>query len=253
MSPVVLVTRPAPDAALSLAALARLGHAGLAAPVQRVHLRRDAVLPPASALLLTSRNAVRAIAGQRQLHALPAFCVGDATAALAREAGFTRAVSADGDAAALAELVAARVDPAAGPLLLPTTQRAGNRLAQALRGHGFRVQRRVVYRLSRLGALPAAARAALVGGRVSHVLFHAAGAAAAFCSLLQGAGLAETVRSVEACALSAAAAEPLGTLPWRKTSWPARPNEAAMLALLPHRPPRPERRATARARRRPPQ
>jgi uroporphyrinogen-III synthase len=236
VSGLVLVTRPAPDAALSVAAVERLGFRALAAPVQRVRLRRGATLPAAAALLLTSRNAVRAVAGQRRLRGLPAFCVGDATAALAREAGFVRVVSADGDADALADLVAARLDAAGGPLLLPTTEHAGARLCAALRARGFRIHRRVVYRMLRQPGLPAAAHAALAEGRVSHVLFHAAGAAAAFCSLLRTAGLAETVRKVEACALSAAAAKPLGTLPWRKTSWPARPNEAAMLAMLASRP-----------------
>lgn len=232
----VLVTRPLPDAEGTLAALAALGHAGLVAPMQRVKILPPKPLPPAAALLLTSRNAVRALSGQRGLFDLPCFCVGDSTADFARAAGFRHAVSADGDARDLAALVAARRDPARGPLLLPVAQGAGLRLAAALRARGFRVARRTVYRTLALGALPDPACRALEQGRIGWVLFHAPGAAAAFAGAVAKAGLAETLRDVEALPISAAAAQRLGTLPWRQTRWPARPNEPAMLALLPKRP-----------------
>jgi uroporphyrinogen-III synthase len=231
----VLVTRPQPDADATLAALAAQGCTAIATPVQRAVALPHPPLPPASALLLTSRNAVRAIAGMSQIRVLPTFCVGDSTAALARAAGFGDVASAAGDAAGLARLVAARCDPRDGPLLLPTARGAGQPLAAALRAAGFRVHRRSVYRMTRLSRLPEPAQDALMSGKVGWVLFHASGAAEAFVHMLRTAGLAESVRAVEAVAISAAAAKPLGTLPWRKTSWPAQPTEAAMLAMLPSR------------------
>jgi uroporphyrinogen-III synthase len=231
----VLVTRPLPDATATLEALAARGLPGLAAPVQHVEPLPCGHLPRAALLLLTSRNAVRAIADRAELKPLPTFCVGDSTAALAQQHGFRHVVSADSDAVGLARLVVARCDPVAGPVLLPTAQGAGLKVAAALRAEGFRVHRRAVYRLVAERHLPEAARAALLAGTLGWVLFHAGGAAASFARMLRTAGLAERVRDVEAIALSAAAAKPLGTLPWRKTSWPAQPTEAAMLAILPSR------------------
>lgn len=231
----VLVTRPQPDADATLAALAARGLAGIAAPMQRVVRLAPRPMPEAAAILLTSRNGVRAFAAGAAPRRLPVFCVGDATAAQAREAGFVDVRSAGADAKALARLVARSCSPNAGALLLATATGAGLALAAALRQQGFRVQRRTVYRMEPTHALPAPARAALGAGQVGCVLFHAAGAARAFVTLLREAGLAETVRDVEAVAISAAAAKPLGTLPWRKTSWPALPTEAAMLGLLPSR------------------
>lgn len=232
----VLVTRPQADADATLATLARMGFAGIAAPMQQVVRLAPKPLPGAAAILLTSRNGVRALGRPAaSLRALPAFCVGDATAAEARAAGFADVRSAGADAVALARLVRTSRRPEDGPLLLATASGAGLKLAGLLRKAGFRVLRRTVYRMQDTRLLAGAARAALAGGEVGWVLFHAASAARAFVALLEAAGLAETVRDVAAVAISGAAAKPLGILPWRKTSWPALPNEAAMLDLLPGR------------------
>lgn len=195
-------------------------------------------LPAAAALLLTSRNAVRALAAlplsmTARLRAGPVFCVGDATARLAQESGFAQAVSADGDAEDLARLVAARCDAFGGPLLLATARGAGHPLVRSLNAAGFRVLRRVVYETAAQPGLAAPAALALAEDRVDYVLFHAAGAARLFVEGLAAAGLAGRVAGVEALAISAAAAAPLGKVSWRKTRFPARPTEASLLALLP--------------------
>ena len=67
-------------------------------------------------LVFTSVHGVAAFAARQLATALPAWCVGAATAAAARAAGFA-AVSADGDAAALARLVAEVWRPGAGDVL----------------------------------------------------------------------------------------------------------------------------------------
>ncbi len=63
------------------------------------------------AVIVTSANALRAIephlAGSRLLK-LPLFAVGEHTAAAARDAGFAEVIAAEGDAAALRELVLAQ-------------------------------------------------------------------------------------------------------------------------------------------------
>lgn len=221
-----------------MAALARLGYGGIVSPCQQVVHLPVADLPNAAGLLLTSRNAVRALAAldpamTARLRAGPVLCVGDATAQLARDRGFARAVSAGGDATDLARLVGRNCDAFDGPLLLATARGAGHPLVQALRMAGFRVVRRVVYDTSALPGLAAPAAQALAEDRVGYVLFHAGGAARLFVQALGAAGLAGRVAGVEALAISAAAAAPLGKVSWRKTRFPARPTEAAMLALLP--------------------
>jgi uroporphyrinogen-III synthase len=234
---IVLVTRPIEDFPATRDALAALGFVALACPCQRIVPRPPKTSPGAAqALLLTSRNAPRVLGAVPGWRALTAYCVGDATAAAARRAGWKDPVSAQGDARDLARLVRRRLAPRAGPLLLATAQGAGLPLVTMLRAEKFRVRRRVVYAVRPTTGLPRAALRAVESGQVQAVLFHAAGAAKIFSSAIRKAGLAESLRNVEAFTISKSAAAPLarvsGDHTWRRIQWPTRPTEAGMLAAL---------------------
>ncbi|MGH6929838.1 MAG: uroporphyrinogen-III synthase, partial [Dongiaceae bacterium] len=116
-----LVTRPEEDAAPLAAALAERGIEVTVEPLLTIRPVADAPidLQGAQALLFTSANGARsfaALAATRDLSGwreLPVFAVGDASAAAARDAGFSRVESAGGDVAALARLVIDRLDPKA--------------------------------------------------------------------------------------------------------------------------------------------
>ena len=105
-------------------------------------------------------------------------------------------------------------------------------LAATLRQAGFRVLRRTVYRAVPSRALPDAAVGALRAGTVRAGLFFSAETARTFVRLIQNARLGETVRSVEALAIGAAAGVALQGLPWRRVGVAAKPTQDAMLALL---------------------
>lgn len=231
----VLVTRPEPGAAGTAARVAALGWTPVLAPALVLTPRPvRGALPPAQALLLPSRAAARALAAPSDM---PVLAVGEATAAEARARGFPRVeAAAGGTAEALAGLAAARLDPAAGPLLLAVGEGYGADLAAALRGRGFRVIRRVVYAAGPAAALPDAAHAALSGGRIAAVLFFSPRSAACAISLLQSAGLAENAAAAEALAISPrvaeAAAAALAPLAWRCIRTAGRPDQEALLALL---------------------
>jgi uroporphyrinogen-III synthase len=224
----VLVTRPDPGGAETAAALAALGWAPLAAPALVLRACPPARLPPAQALLLASRAAARALPPTP----LPVLAVGAGTAAEARARGFTDVTAADGDAAALAALAAARLDPAGGALLLAVGRGYGADLAAALRGRGFRVLRRVVYEAAPAASLPAEALAALRRGAVAAALFTSPRGARVTLALLRGAGLAQAVRDLRALAISpriAAALQPMGFATVEVTE---RPDPALLPALL---------------------
>lgn len=115
MLPILLITRPLPQAQALAAEAARAcpPHEAVIAPLSAVvPLAYDpAVFDGATGLILTSANAVPYLP---PLPPLPAWCVGPATARAARKAGF-RPLDGGGDAAALiARLAAARP---AGPLI----------------------------------------------------------------------------------------------------------------------------------------
>ncbi|NKC32932.1 uroporphyrinogen-III synthase [Falsiroseomonas selenitidurans] len=228
--PGVLVTRPEPGGGETAARLLALGFRPVLAPAL-VLVPRPLPLPPCQAVLVTSRAAARALPAPPP--GLPLLAVGEATAAAARAAGWPALVAA-GTAADLARLAAARLDPAAGPLLLAVGQGYAQDLAAALRGAGFRVLRRIAYAAHPATTLPSDAAAAI--GGVRFILFHSPRSARCAITLFREAGQAATLAGMEALVLSRRVAEAaraaLAPVRWRALRVAARPTEDALLALL---------------------
>jgi uroporphyrinogen-III synthase len=227
----VLVTRPPPGAAETARRLEALGHAALIAPVLRIeHLAPRLPAPDAvQAVLATSANALPALAGHRGCRLL---AVGDATAARAREAGFTDILSAGRDAVALAALVGVHCDPAGQPLLLAVGAGEGGRLVGLLRADGFGVLRREAYAARPVERLPAAAVSALAAGEIGAALFFSSATVRAFIDLLGGALPLTVATGIDALALSPVVARALTPLPWRRIRVASDPNQDAILALM---------------------
>lgn len=234
----ILITRPEPGLSETAHAIAAMGLEAVACPLLRIRDRRPR-LPSAGrldAILLTSAQAVaplaEAAAADAALRELPLFAVGDATAARARDVGFTRTVSAAGNAAELEALVRTRL-PAGASLLLATAHRQGAGLAGGLRQAGYRLHRRVVYSAMPVQRLPAAALAALQAGEVAACLFFSTGTARNFERLYPVLSLKQ-LGAMQALAISPAVAAALAGLPWQAVQVAGHPDAAAMLSLLRH-------------------
>ena len=236
-SPPVLVTRPEPGGEETAARLLALGFEPVIAPALVLRQRRF-TLPSCQAVLITSRAAARALPPPVQ--GLPILAVGEATAEIARAAGWV-AFAAEGTAADLARLSAARLDPAGRPLLLAVGQGYAQDLAADLRGRGFRVLKRIAYAAAPASSLPPEALQALESGDVRAVLFHSPRSAACAITLLRAAGHVATLGRMEALAISQrvadAAIAALAPLEFRAVRVPGRPREDELLTLL--GPPRP--------------
>ncbi|MBL6453931.1 uroporphyrinogen-III synthase [Belnapia sp. T6] len=230
----ILVTRPEPGAAETARRLAALGWDPVEAPALQLAPRPLVAPEAAQALLLTSRAAVPALANSALPRTMPVLTVGAATAEAARAAGFANVIAADGDAAALETLVAARLVPAAGPLLLAVGAGYAQDLALALRRRGFRVLRRIAYAAAPAPDLPDPARAALREGRVVAALFFSPRSAQCAIALIRQAGLAATTPALVALALSPRVAAALSASPlaWRAVRVADRPDQDSLLQLL---------------------
>lgn len=232
----VLVTRPREDAAPLLAALAARGHEAAPEPLLTITPRERVDWPQghegAQALLITSANGVRAFAALESRRGLPVFAVGEASAAAARDLGFSQVTSAAGDVADLAALVAAILDPAAGPLLHPAAGKLAGDLQGALAAAGFTVLRAVLYDAVPAAALSAACTRALEGGSIDVVTFFSPRTAAGFVRLVAAADLSQACGRVTALCLSPAVAAEISGLSWRRTLVAARPEQDALLAAL---------------------
>ncbi len=234
----VLITRPEREAAALAQVLATRGHQAVIAPLFRLQVLHPpddfaATLAACQAILITSANGVRALAEGSEQRSKPIYAVGDTTAATAEGLGFTSVTSASGDAAALADLVQRRLDPANGPLL----HVSGADVAGSPAPEGFKVKRVVLYEARQADALPDSARAALAARAVDVATFFSPRASDAFVQLVTAAGLADTCRAVSAIAISPAAAQPLVALPFARTVAAERPTRQAVLDEIDRLPP----------------
>jgi len=228
----ILVTRPEPGASQTADRLVALGFLPVVAPVLAItSTGADFHLPDRlAATLVTSRNAVSAC--PQSCHERPVFAVGSATASCAADAGFRQVIDADGDAAALAPLVAAALSPKDGSLFFPTARGQGFALVNCLRQRGFRVIRRVAYEAIPVPVLSAEAVSDLQHQQLTAALFFSTETARHFVRLVLEAGLGGAVNNVDAVSISERAAMPLRKLPWRQISVALKPNQEAILALL---------------------
>jgi uroporphyrinogen-III synthase len=236
----VLVTRPYPDNESTAAALRGRGLDALLAPV----LRFETVPLPAgfdaeaAAVLITSANALRAVEPQLKGHPvlkLPLFAVGEHSAAAARRCGFGRVSSADGDAAALRELVVAAIRARrvkAGPLLHLAGETTARDLTAELGAHGIEVVSRIVYRMVAVDRLPDEVCAAFAGGRIEAVLHYSARSAQAFLQAARADGIEISALSIAQCCISAAVAQVLRDAGASRVMVASAPNETALMAAL---------------------
>jgi len=210
------LTRPAPDNAATAAALAPLGVETIMAPViEIVPLSGPAPdLDGADAIAVTSANGVRALAGRTARRDRPVFAVGTATAAAARAAGFGDVRVAEGDARALAGLIARQLPRGARILHAAGTTRAAD-LAALLDPAGIGVETAAVYEARPRERLPAEALAALRHKAVDGVLFFSPRSARLFVSLSDKERLGEAAAALVAFCLSEQVAEAL------REAWPA--------------------------------
>jgi uroporphyrinogen-III synthase len=231
----ILLTRPQADAERTALALRGRGHEVVIAPLLDLELLSDADLGsgPWIALLVTSSNAVRAIASHRrrgELHSIKVFTVGDRTAQAMRDCGFADVTSAAGNVNDLAALVAARLEPPARLLYLAGEERSGD-LAGLLREKNFGVETVLVYRAVAATDLPRAAAAALAAG-LDGVFHFSRRSAEAYLEAARRSNLlrAAIEQPIHYC-LSGRIAEPLRQAGAANIRIAARPDEAALIEL----------------------
>lgn len=216
----LLIVRPEPGASATLSRARALGLEAVAAPLFRVAPVTWAVPDPAAhdSLLLTSANAVRhAGPGLERLRGLPAYAVGEATAAAARAAGLTVAGIGTRNVEALLAQVAD--DGRRRPLHL-----AGEDRRPA--GHAdLRITIRTVYRAEAVDRLPDAAADCLAQGGT--VLLHSPRAGAVLAALTEQAGI-DRARTMLAAISDATASAAGGG--WRSVVVAAVPTDDALLA-----------------------
>ncbi len=229
----VLITRPQPDADAFVSICETAGLTAVVAPVMSVRFLHDWTLPQGTAALaFTSSNGVRAFAHGSAERELPVFCVGDATEEAARQSGFKRTASADGDVNSLAALIADNAAAIQGELVhIAGTKLAGD-LSALLDEKGVPASRLFAYEATAVTSLPNVAAAAIEDNDPLCVALFSPRTARIFLDLTAAANLNEALTTCRAVCLSAAVAEMTRQVDWRRIDVANARSNAAMIDAI---------------------
>jgi uroporphyrinogen-III synthase len=213
-----------------------MGHHVLLTPLLRM-TPLPANLPEAAyaAILITSTNAIRAIAVHSALPTLlrlPVLAVGDRTADSARAAGFADVVSAGGEASDLASLAAARFGRARRRLLYLAGEERGFDFADALTPCSITVETVVVYAMRAERELPRGLADALQRESVDGVLHYSQRSVTIYLQCADNSQLREAALMPPHFCLSEQVAAPIVAAGAARVHIAAHPDEAALFRLL---------------------
>jgi uroporphyrinogen-III synthase len=219
------------------AALAEFGHEAVPSPMLVVeHLAANKfLLSGAQALIVTSRNALRAIARFEQLPdviSMPLFVVGGATAKLARELGFENVSAGPGTAEDLVPMIRSVCDPARGPLVHLAGETVAWDLKGALEADGFTVRQPVLYRTTPATELTAKAAEAFRTSTLDGVVLMSPASAATYAALVKRHHVAEQAARLVHYCLSEKVAAALEELPGVAIRVAEKPSQEDLLALI---------------------
>ena len=237
----ILVTRPAPDNAKTAAALRARGHEVLLSPMLRfepVTFEDDGEID-FDAVILSSANAVRAIEDhpvRARLMLLPVFAVGEHTAKIARDAGFTNITIADGDAISLRGRIVESA--AAGKLKKKAAlcYLAGADLTRDLGGElgarGFTVVTRTAYRMVPIAGLSDVVSDAFRAGTIDAVMHYSRRSARAYLNAARADGVEISALALPQCCISEAVAGVLRDAGAMQVAAANAPDEKALLDVV---------------------
>ena len=196
------------------------------------------------AIIVTSANAIRAVAPQLQdlglknlgLLELPLFAVGEHTAAAARDAGFAEVIVAGGDAAALRDKV---MQSARDKLLKKKSTLlylAGADLSRDLGGElgaeGFSVVTQTTYRMTPVKILPRDVCDGFAAHGIEAVLHYSRRSARAFLDAARDEGVEISALAIPQCCLSETVASVLRDAGASQVLGAATPDENALFDTL---------------------
>jgi uroporphyrinogen-III synthase len=231
----ILVTRPQAEALATRDKLVALGHRVVVDPMLTITIRLEPLPPgPFDAALVTSGNAVAALAGRPEasvLARLPVAAVGKRTAAMARAAGFIDVTSTGRDVDSLVAHIARSWRSPRRILYLAGSDRSAD-LAARLAPLGHDVSVATVYEARKATAFDAGVRAEIRSGAIDAVLHYSVRTAEAFVSCCgDEVGLRDL--ALRHLCLSAKVGEVLRSAGAGRVAVAERPDEEALFLLLP--------------------
>lgn len=231
----ILVTRPQPDADHTARLLRARGHDAIICPLMEIVPNPDAETldtKDLQAVLITSANGVRALARVSAVRDLRLFAVGAASAEAARNEGFSRVESANGDVDTLARLVRQTLDPKDGKLLHVAGSVTAGDLAGVLGRYGFEIEKVALYQARTADLLPKLIERGLEQHEFDAVVLFSPRTARAFGVLVTQAGMQDTLGNITAYCLSAAVADALNLGDFHNVRVSSSPDHPGILEVI---------------------
>ena len=174
------------------------------------------VLKAPQALIITSKNALRALKGIDELKNIPLYGVGNQTALFAQQLGFSNVTSASGTSKELLELILEKADPSKGVMYHLSGTIIKEDLVEKLRVAGFKAKRHIVYQIEDYEELPVALLSSLKNHQISHVMFFSPRTTELFVNLLSKYKVEKEACIMTALCVSHSVAEKAKLLQWAK-------------------------------------
>ncbi len=212
----VLLIRPLVDA-LPLAKILQSKRIdSLLYPLFEPHFFSLPLLKTPQALIITSKNALRAIETKEELKKIPLYGVGDQTATLAQRLGFSNVLSASGRTQELIDLVLRHTHPKKGILCHLSGEVMKGNIVKELRAKGFEAERHIVYRIQEAKNFSETLLFDLQNKKISHVMFFSPHTTTIFVNLINKNAFERIVSRMTAVCLSHEVAEKARSLGWQK-------------------------------------
>jgi len=224
-----LIIRPLRDALPLAKALESKGVESYLCPLYHPSFFSIPPLKNPQALILTSKNALRAIENQEALKKMPLYAVGDKTAQLAHDMGFFEVMNASGTSQELIQCILQRAHPKAGILWHLSGEIVKGNIVETLNAKGFEAQQRIVYRIEQTKNLPAPLLSHLQNQKLTHVLFFSSHTTLLFVNLLKMNGLEKLACQMRAICLSQDVALKASTLTWKEIWISLKPTAQSMM------------------------
>lgn len=232
----IWITRPFEDAGRLRAQLIAQGHDVVLEPLLKIEQLEDEPieLDDAQALVATSRNALRALAGRPEEDAcksMPLFVVGRGTAQVAEAMGFETIIEGPSNASALLGLILNAANINDGAIVHLSAENVAYNLCEELRHLGYHVFQPILYRAIQVETLSDTLLHSIKTGRIEGVMLLSGRTAEAYANIMKSKELLGYSRNIVHYCLSEAVLARLAPLQPINSKTSSAPNIDEMLAL----------------------
>jgi uroporphyrinogen-III synthase len=232
-SKTIAITRPSSEKDTLTGLLHERGHHVICEPVTHVALHVSAQEPLDQALashpdavIVTSRNAVEALAAFTELRDMVLLCVGPATGRAALAHGFSRVFIAGGTVEHLTQHIIGAYDPDSR-FLYVSAEHVRIDLVAALSRQGMHIERVVVYEAVAEPQFSDTFAEHIRRGKIDAVTFLSQRSAQVFEQLAKKAKVEDNLKKIHACCMSKTIASGLTPKLWKQVHTPRNTTFAA--------------------------